>query len=206
MKFLLLLLMLAGCSEKSLNTEAKLVASFGDSITQGNGVDFGYIYDLQRTLKFNLYNYAVGGTKIEEQVQHVYNANLDNIDYAIFLTGYNDMRFYGTDIAGRKQYRKNLRKILDYLSPRVTTVYLGTCLKMLPHAYNTWAPYNQGSDKASQIYTKIAKKVASRYKNVIIVDINSINFNASDLQGDLVHFNEVGSAKIKDMFYLIMSK
>lgn len=194
-----------GCAEeKSASGPKTKMAAFGDSVTQGLNESTGYITFLENANNLKVTNYAKGGTKIYEQKNVIINTDISTYEGVIFLSGYNDMRFYGVSEEALKQYEIHLKEILDYFFVNNKVVYLGNCMRMLADGYTMWAPYDKGSDRAAIMYAEVLNKLAVNYPNVIVVDINSIIWARAEISGDKVHPDILGMLKIAQEFYFKM--
>lgn len=186
------------------------IYSFGDSITDGSTFipdpvnKYGYIYALEARLGWTVYNYAVGGTRIEDSTQ---TANMSSIkakrkDRIVWLTGYNDMRFYGNDSGAISTYGGRLSSWLTVLSGYGCPILLGNCLKMTASGYTQGGPdFDNGSDAAANAYSAEISTIASGFPLVTVVDVNAnLSPTAGLYQGDLVHFNRTGCNTLADIF------
>ncbi len=91
----------------------------GDSITAGDGLDpddrFSSV--LSATLDWTEDNEGVGGTQIADagQTDQVIAETISAADISVFLTGYNDMRYYGSNAAALTDHETNLLSLAAWL-------------------------------------------------------------------------------------------
>ncbi len=186
------------------------VFGFGDSYTDGSFsipdplTKFGYLYQICFNKGWELRNFAVGGTKIADAG---HTTNMDKIDAQpwdriVWLSGYNDMRFYGNNATEIDTYGTLLSAALTKLSAYGCPIILGNCAKMLTASYSQNAPYNLGSDAAALAYSNKLATIAAGFPLVTVVDVNaSWNVNgAGFIQGDGVHPTRVGHQAIATVF------
>lgn len=187
----------------------KVCYAFGDSITQGSGFNpdplqlWGYINYVAQCLGWKIVNNAVGGTKIEDAA---HTANMALIkptarrDRILWLTGYNDYRFYGNSSADIDAYGVRLQSALTTLSAHNCPIILGNVLRMVP-AYYSLAPYDKGSDAAAAAYDVKIASVAAGFPLVQVIDITTL-YNPLEvhLQGDHVHLNYLGTTALGKVF------
>jgi acyl-CoA thioesterase-1 len=163
----------------------RLVA-FGDSITAGVGAsspDRAYAALVASALHRRLVNYAVGGSRIAEQVEHIKAAALLPGDTVLWLTGYNDMRA-GTPI---DEYRASLRGALAHL--RGYPLIVGGCLPMTEAGYRAYAPrWSHGSADTVAAYREALHALVPSARPVAGYDPAN--------NADLVHPNDAGHAQI----------
>jgi lysophospholipase L1-like esterase len=183
-----------------------LVVAFGDSITLGvSGTTSylaGYAQRVATTKKWEIDNRAVGGSRIADatQITAILKYPFTSAHKVIFLTGFNDMRFTGTDGPGQTTYSNNLETILAYLETTGATVYLGNCLKMTASGYALGSPFNVGSDTAVGQFNAIISARAAAHSNVILIDASAAYNPNTDVSGDNIHPSNSGHANIANAF------
>jgi lysophospholipase L1-like esterase len=95
------------------------VVCFGDSITAGVGASaerYRYANLIARENGWVLANKARSGGQLADMISAVYSEVVEADGNYLILTGYNDMRNFGTDNAGLSQYRGALLAVLAWLS------------------------------------------------------------------------------------------
>jgi hypothetical protein len=101
-----------------VQAQTNLVA-FGDSITFGNGSSnyktTSYIALLARAEGLALTNLSAGGTTIPDEIPVIYAAPIGTNCVCSILTGYNDMRFRGTNATSLDHYAETLESALAWM-------------------------------------------------------------------------------------------
>lgn len=183
------------------NDPSDRIVGFGDSLTQGSVYSTGhytYLYRVSDAVGLRVVNAGKGGSLINQdgQIGRIKRMTYRPTDTVLWLSGFNDMRLYGS--SGVNQYKATLTEALNHMSPQVSVIYLGTCLK-LPN-YTTVSGWSQGSDQAAEDYKQTVIDVASNYPNVVVVDTTS-SFSLSSSQFyDTVHPTMDGVFTIADTF------
>jgi len=193
------------------NNFGRTLYAFGDSHTQGSGSNpdpiklWGYVNYVVQCVGWRLENYAVGGTKIEDSAHTVNMAIIRPTarrDRILWMTGYNDYKFYGNDATEINNYGTRLQAALTTLSTYNVPIILGNVKRMKAEYYSLGAPtYDKGSDAAAAAYSAKIATVAEGFPLVTIVDVNTL-FNTQDvhLQGDHVHLNYYGTIILGQIF------
>lgn len=194
--------------------------AFGDSITVGWGAS-----DMQTTswaplvAKYKsliLDNRAVGastliGPSLEARNQYktIMETLLNETCVSVFLTGFNDMRYFGEDLNALATYSRRLTEVLRYIGQFPT--YVGNCLRMTPEGYTSFGPdWNKGSNKAVTMYNEAIRQVIDQVKkegfNITHVDASAVYNPSKEVSPTTgVHPNDTGHAKIAREFLMIMS-
>jgi lysophospholipase L1-like esterase len=209
----------------------KLVG-FGDSHTYGNDklpityLDYiwKYINFLNTNNNFNrefnclqkLDNESMGGSTLTSNFQsnRLLNYNYNKSDRVIMLLGFNDSGYNGSDPNKLAAFSNELDKILKKIEAVGSRVYLGTCpvlsklafekLNQLPEVKTAGA--NHYSVEACNSYAEETRKVASKYKNVVIVDVNKkLKFPDKTLI-DGTHFSFEKHKEIAELFIWYMTR
>lgn len=170
-----------------------MINFFGDSITVGTGAKIAFPNIIAALLHVNIYNYAVGGTQIADQVSSIYKAYPAD---SIFLTGFNDARFYGSIT---NDYQSILYAMVAYLGCKnkwkfnpsgnwkSSTLYKG---------FSTVESYEPGDSlsfefKGSILYLAYTK-FAEKYTGSFEVLIDNISFGIYYCNGMLNPFSKIG--------------
>jgi lysophospholipase L1-like esterase len=93
--------------------------AFGDSITFGVGASAEqkrYPNIIAQAVGWTLTNKAISGSAIADQVPAIYSESVEPDGNSVILTGYNDMRHFGTDNEGIVFYRNALYPALAWLA------------------------------------------------------------------------------------------
>lgn len=102
-KALLFLFLLSSCCHADMNF-------FGDSLTVGADSKKPFPNIISEKLNHPIHNYAISGSQIADQVDSVYSNPVSN---SIFLTGFNDARYYGLST---NSYQGALESIIVWLT------------------------------------------------------------------------------------------
>lgn len=89
-----------------------MLRAFGDSFTAGEGVTNPFVATVGRWFETPYLNKGVGGSQIQDQAVYIHGAAFSCDDTALFLTGFNDMRYYGENSA---TYAKALLALLAWM-------------------------------------------------------------------------------------------
>lgn len=171
--------------------------AFGDSNTRAASTD-----DRWATQLGVVKNYGADGTTSNEHVEIITSTPIGTRDTVFFMSGYNDMRYYG--LGGIASYKENIRTILKYLSPY--RVYVGNCLRMTPEGYNQDLVYSSAStyeyhdDSTALAYSNALAEVAVEFPNVVLVDLYSIEPTLDIFYEDLKHLNSAGHREVAKKF------
>lgn len=183
------------------------VVAFGDSVTAGgidkNGEKYGYAYRFSEQYGRRLVNRAVPGSSVEEdhQIGRIMRFPYRSDDVVIFLSGINNMRKDGLDPAALNTYESTLRVAVEKIHQSSSVLLLGTCPR-LPYGGYAEGSYQNGSDAAADAYASVARKIASEFPGVILVDVNTdLNLSLSDYIDLGVHPGPSGSQILGDLFF-----
>jgi hypothetical protein len=185
--------------EPTIENKKKYIA-IGNSITHGTGQtnaasDATYAYLFAKAMNWELYNLAVGGSRIHEQIAEE-TKGLD-VHAISILWGYNDW-IQGREIVASVMPRYRL--LLTNLRKYHPNAYI-YCI--MP-TYTTSLKPNSGNDAPIDTLRNTERRVVRELitqgdNRLVIVEGGNIN-NSSDLS-DPVHLNNQGARKLSD--YLI---
>lgn len=172
---------------------------FGDSITEGRYSStpaLAYAALVASALGYALDNRAIGGTRIAEQLdQEILITRVYPPDVALFLTGYNDMRF-GTPLA---DFQASLAQACAWLTQDGATLYLGDCVRGNQAGYALYGPFDKGSDVSVAQFNQIIH-AQSGARHVFA----SAAFDPANSDPRLAHPNDAGHAQIAAAFLRAM--
>lgn len=193
-------------SFKAPQVDAVRVACIGNSITDGFGIDMsevlGYPAQLQKRLgeSYDVKNYGVGARTMLNHGDHPYMQELAwrdalafNPNIVIVKLGTNDSKpqnwQHGSD------YRNDLQAMVDSLKslPSKPKIYLCTPIKAMK---STWGINDSIIvNGISPIIYKVAKK-----NKLTVIDLHTLfGSDASLLNGDGIHPNDNGAAKLAEI-------
>lgn len=175
------------------------IYAYGDSNTVGFGVvpdSDAYVPRVGTAKGWAVTNRAFSGSKIAdaEQIGRILADDLRVHHVILFLTGYNDMRFYGTTSDGLAQYETHLEDALDRFEAVGCDTYIANCLRMPAAAYSMGAPYDQGSDAAVALYNAVIQAQCAAHLQMTYVDVSALvdPTNLALWQADLSHPTSAG--------------
>jgi lysophospholipase L1-like esterase len=96
-----------------------IYTAFGDSITVGSGATVGanaYVSLVAAGRDSIITNEGQGGTQITTQIDNILATTIGPYSASTILTGYNDMRCYGTDATKQATYSATLASALAWLA------------------------------------------------------------------------------------------
>lgn len=182
------------------------VVAFGDSLTKPSFTqdmpDIQYASYFADLVSLPLLNLGYAGSRISEpqQIGRIRQFKFKSTDVVVFLTGTNDMRATGMDVASLRSYEAYLDEVAQKILASGAILIIGTCPKEIAAAYSEGS-YNSGSDAAADFYSDAAKRVAAHY-GIRIADINAITPLAADHYIDSgIHFNAAGAQVVADTFF-----
>jgi lysophospholipase L1-like esterase len=186
----------------------KIYLGFGDSITHGRGQGgssyFTYPFLLSEKLDMNLYNLAIGGSKVSIPIAEM-SKDLPKADVITILIGYNDFNGASHTLERfEKDYREFLSKIREN-QPKAKIFYINllyTKKKENPHTHLT-----------SEDFRHVIEKVVSEYQasdNKLFLlkgdQITSAENLQPGLKTDAVHLTVKGAQLFADALYKEMAK
>jgi lysophospholipase L1-like esterase len=188
------------CPTGSSNTNQ--LHAFGDSITVGYGNEVdgqydGYAIMLAAKLNLALDDCAVAGSVIAANGQFptIMMSTINPGQTYVFLTGYNDMSYYGDDQTHLAQYQANLQQIFDHLNLAGVNFYIGNTLPMADYAAN--GSPGKGSAQTVADYNAVISSIAGSH----LVDVSSGFNTATMTSGDNVHPNALGHEYLANTFF-----
>jgi len=184
-------------------SQRKTYIAIGDSITHGTGQGSAayktYPWLLAEKLEYELFNLAVGGSKISLPIVQAVK-DWEHVDLFTVLIGYNDWN------AGESA--ENYRKNLDQLIGTLRKYHPETPLFVIRQTFTKSEAPRTGSVAIEEFRNAVSSVVAQR-KNVgdqhIFVTDGDALTNESDLN-DAVHLNPAGAAKFADRLYQIIKQ
>lgn len=216
-KLLIILPLLVGCSEfKTKDREPQCardtykpalhtrVAAFGDAITAGYNLTecpYSFADYVAAATGQELVMGAVTGSISDVQLEQINNTEILPTDTIIFIAGYNDMLFYGTDPVGMQTYADRFALMLQHLAP-AKQILIGDGFTNMPIGY-TDPSFPNGSDAKALIYSNLTKSIIvnSGLTNVTVVPtMNALNHNPLYYTRDQVHPNAEGQASLAQVF------
>lgn len=151
-------------------------------------------------------NRAVAGSKLNsaDQLTRILAFDAQPGDRVVFLTGYNDVRAFGTDVDHLADYQASLRTALTHLARSGQPVYVGTTQPSLCVDAESRAINRFGCDAASMAaYVQVIKDEVAR-AGLTLVDVNAEFTPTTENLYDMVHPNGYGSAQLATIFLRIM--
>lgn len=132
-----LFVVVAAVAVFATSASAQTLLAFGDSITVGTGASTtanSYASLVASAKGWTLSNLAGSGTQASDygspngQIDHVLQQTVADTTKSMILTGFNDMRAWGTASAGFLTYQDTLRAMLIWLSTRNSMLKTGQSL------------------------------------------------------------------------------
>ena len=185
-----------------LTTDSRPVyVAIGNSITHGTGqtgfsTHLTYPWQVADSLDYHLYNWGIGGSKINESIFTNFTDGGITPDVVSVLWGYNDFNcnnancgYDGYILDNTLVYYRNLMSNLASTFPNATI------MGILP-TYSTTAPYSaiQDLDYLSYAQDSILMELQATYDNICFFDGKEVT-DASSLS-DAVHLNDAGATDL----------
>lgn len=194
--FILLFAILLGCAQAPQETgRGEVFVAFGDSNTRAASTPDRWVSRVSP----QALNFAEDGTTVSRHLEVIQGTPLVQGAKVLYLSGYNDMRYYG--LSGIPNYKTKLKLIFESLKNH--EVYIGNCLRMPTAGYafdasdSGYAPHD---DSTARAYSDALAEVALDFPNVRVVDVNSIEPNDSIFYDDHRHLNSLGHAVVAERF------
>ncbi len=182
--------------ETVTNTNKPVYIAIGNSITQGTGISahstkLGYPFIVADSLGYELYNWAIGGSK-------VYDGILSNLSTSIspslvtILWGYNDLHYSTDDSYFQNNTFPQYEKILETFAQNYPDACIMAVLPTITTNPTNGTIRTIDSLQAGQL--EIIKLLQSTYSNISYMygsdytDISGLN--------DAVHLNEYGNSTL----------
>lgn len=210
-KKFLCVLSLSNCGPNPAVFQDKTLVAFGDSITVGTGAKNptkdGYVSVLARKLGISkVTNLGVGSTKIADsaQITTILATPVGPDDVVVFLTGMNDVFWYGKDPVKLQDYRDKIIQIMDYWESQKTNAFIGLPLRINQNGleYGEITGRAVTANSAFQYRRAVLESFALKpYEHVHMIETHYGYEPTSQNNLDGIHPNELGMKIIADVFY-----
>jgi lysophospholipase L1-like esterase len=213
-RLIILLPFLAACSnvskqdpsisaQKTVCETDNCIIAFGDSITAGYGTsnmnETSYAGQIANHYQLELTDLGIGHSTLSGEMPGILNYPYKPTQTVVMLSGYNDMRNFGTDATHLAQYGAQLKQAFDLWESLGIEVYIGNCLREVQPGYGVYGGI--GSDAAANLYAAELTAQASGYSHIHVIDTNNDwNPILSNTAEDLVHPNDIGANQIAQVF------
>ena len=179
----------------------KILVTSGNSITHGTGqrgTHMTYPFILSERLRTELYNFAVGGSRVSVPIAEMLNRDMPDIDIFILLIGYND--FFGFGIS-TQLFAKNYSSFVDTfrLGHPQTEIFCIT-----PTAVKN--PLSPVTGLNIELYSSEIEKIVNdrKYSDNHIHLIKGDRISDVSMLRDNVHFSESGAENFAEALYSII--
>ncbi|HZW71873.1 MAG TPA: SGNH/GDSL hydrolase family protein [Hanamia sp.] len=186
----------------------KIYLGFGDSITHGRGQGgssyFTYPFLLSQKLDMNLYNLAIGGSKVSIPIAEM-SKDLPKADVITILIGYNDFNGASHTL---ERFEKDYREFLSIIRKNQPKAKI-FCINLL----YTKKKENQHTHLTPEDFRHVIEKVVTEYQaseNKLFLikgdQITSAENLQPGLKTDAVHLTVKGAQLFADALYKEMAK
>lgn len=202
---LLVLIILTACGSGDVRSDSEAEAysgrliAFGDSNTRQPNVSNNFVNVIGKHLHRQVINLAEDGTVIQRHLERVQEFEFHEGDIVIFMSGYNDMRYFGA--AGLNDYKVRLASLVQILNSKGIGTYLGSTLRMTAEGYAYDLSTGLVHDNTTaDAYRDAVLDIQSPVHVVNLTD--NVPAILSNFFDDYRHINESGHAAVAAAFGL----